>query len=73
VYSTKEFAQAAKDFVLVKMNGEKGQGPDLMTRYGVSGFPTIKFLNKDGEVVHEMVGYRPVEGFIAEMRKALQK
>lgn len=38
-----------------------------MARYGVSGFPTVKYLNKDGEAIGEMVGYSPVDRFVPEM------
>ena len=55
----------------MKINGEKGNGPSLMSRYGVSGFPSIKFINKDEQVVHEIGGYEALNAFLNDMRKAL--
>ena len=48
VYSTDAFKQASKKWILCKINGEKGDGPALMQKYGIRGFPTIKFM-KSGD------------------------
>ncbi|HTQ11597.1 MAG TPA: thioredoxin fold domain-containing protein [Fimbriimonadaceae bacterium] len=71
VYSTDDFKQAAKKWVLCKINGEKGEGPALMQQYGVSGFPTIKFMKADGTVFGEIGGYEDPPKFIADMNAAL--
>lgn len=50
------------------INAEKQ--PAVAKRYGVSGYPTIKFLNDGGDEVHTSVGFRPVGPFIQEMDTA---
>ena len=44
------------------MNAEK-EGTAIAKKYGVSGFPTILFLNSDGKVEGTIVGYKPAEPF----------
>ncbi|MEO1262826.1 MAG: thioredoxin fold domain-containing protein [Bacteroidota bacterium] len=43
-------------FINVKFDMEKGEGPDLKFRYGISAFPTYLFITGSGEVVHRIVG-----------------
>ena len=42
-----------------------------MQQYGVSGFPTIKFMKADGSVFGEIGGYEDPPKFIADMNAAL--
>jgi thiol-disulfide isomerase/thioredoxin len=58
-----EFYNAA--FVNAQINMEKGEGPVLAERYGVFLYPTLLFLNGDGEVVHRAVGLQSIADFIA--------
>jgi thioredoxin-like negative regulator of GroEL len=61
----------SKYFVFVKINGD--EQPSVKQAFGVSAYPTIKFLKKDGTtVVHEVVGYEPLNEFLADMQKAMQ-
>ncbi len=62
----------AKKFVAVKLDAEKGEGPELAKKYGVRGFPTIVFLDQQGEEIDRLVGFRPPDKFIAEI-KAIQE
>jgi thioredoxin-like negative regulator of GroEL len=68
VFPQESFKQMSKYFVFVKINGD--EQPGLMTKYGVRGYPTIKFMRADGSVNHEFVGFRPLNEFIAEMNRA---
>jgi thiol:disulfide interchange protein len=56
-------------FLNVKYDMEKGEGPELQKKYGVSAYPTYLFINADGEVVHKIVGSMPAKEFIAEQVK----
>ncbi|AFD08424.1 thioredoxin family protein [Solitalea canadensis] len=58
-------------FVNLKVDMEKGEGPALQQRFGVSAYPTLLFIDGDGNLVHKMVGSAPVKEFMAEARKAL--
>jgi thioredoxin-like negative regulator of GroEL len=68
VFPREEFKQMGKYFVFMKVDAD--QNPALMRRFGVSAMPTIKFLKNDGSVVHEFLGFRPLDQFLAEMNKA---
>lgn len=56
----------------VKYDMEKGEGPGLKDKYGVSAYPTYLFINADGEVVHKIVGSMSAAEFLAEARNALK-
>lgn len=43
-------------FVNLKMDMEKGEGINLKDRFGVKAYPTLLFINGQGEVVHSLVG-----------------
>jgi len=52
-------------FVNAKIDMEKGEGPELATRYQVEAYPTLLFVDGDGVVVHRALGYHDVAQFIA--------
>jgi thiol-disulfide isomerase/thioredoxin len=45
-----------KHFINVKMDMEKGEGPKLASKYRVSAYPTLFFINGNGELVNSKVG-----------------
>ena len=71
VFSSSKFKQAAKDFVLCRVNGEVRS--DLFSKYGCTGFPTIIFFNSKGQEIHRIPGYMPLDGFIQEVQTAKSK
>ncbi|WNJ16133.1 DUF255 domain-containing protein [Pontibacter sp. G13] len=60
-----------KEFINVKMDMERGEGPDIARQYQVSAYPTFLFINHRGEIVHKGLGYMPPAKFMDEARKAL--
>jgi len=42
-----------------------------MSKYGVSGFPTIKYLKADSSAFGGFVGYMPTDQVIANMNGAV--
>lgn len=54
--------------VPVKLDAEK-EGKTVAQKYGVTGYPTILFLNTEGEVEGKIGGYMPPDGFAPEMQK----
>ncbi|HEY3267309.1 MAG TPA: thioredoxin fold domain-containing protein [Armatimonadota bacterium] len=74
-YSEQGVADAVKrDFIAVKLNPEKDAGgKEFAKKYEVKGYPTILFLNRQGEEVHRLVGYAPPANFLNELRAARKK
>ena len=59
------------NFINVKIDCEKGEGPALKNKFGVSAFPTMLFINADNEkVLHRVVGSVPAEKLIEEAENA---
>lgn len=55
-FSTPSFQAEAARFVLLKVDGDVYR--DFVTRYAVKGYPTMLFLNAEGEENHQrVVGY----------------
>ncbi len=52
-------------FVNAKIDMEKGEGPDLASRYKVEAYPTLLFVDGEGTVVHRALGYHDVAQFLA--------
>lgn len=45
-----------KKFVSMKIDMEKGEGPAISQRYGVRAYPTLLFLNSEGDTLKVAVG-----------------
>ena len=45
-----------KTFVCAKIDMEKGEGPELAKRYGVQNYPTLMYINADGDLIHRTCG-----------------
>ena len=59
-----------KGFISLKVNAEKGEGIALAKTYGVEVYPTLVFINKDGEVV-KREGLHSAGKFIKAAKKVL--
>lgn len=59
-----------RHFVCCKLDAEK-EGKELAKKYKVSSYPTLIFLDSQGEAVHK-TGNHSAEGLIAEAGKALE-
>lgn len=60
-------------FVNVQVDMEKGEGKDLAKRYEVKAFPTLLVLDAEGNLVHRVMGVRPPQQLIAQMKRALSE
>ncbi len=53
-----------ENFINVKIDMEKGEGIGLAKLYKVRAYPTLLFVNGDGELIHSAVGYRDADELI---------
>lgn len=60
-------------FVSLKVDMEKGEGPELGERYGVKAFPTMFVLDAEGQVIGTMVGSRDLDSFMTEIKNFVEK
>lgn len=51
-------------FVNVKIDMEKGEGLDIATRYEVNAYPSLLFIDGNGDLVHKSMGSRPADDFL---------
>lgn len=58
-------------FINVKVDMEKGEGKTLKDRYHVTAYPTLNFINGNGEIVHCVVGGMDVKELMAQGNVAL--
>lgn len=58
------------NFINVAVDGEKGEGVELARKYKIRGYPSLLFINPDGEIVAQTAGYRNPQQFI-EMGKQI--
>ena len=52
-----------ENFINAKIDMEKGEGPALATNYKVRAYPTLLFIDGDGELVHQAIGYHNPKQF----------
>jgi len=45
-----------KTFVCAKIDMEKGEGPEIAKQYAVRNYPTLLYINGDGELIHRTCG-----------------
>ena len=76
--ATQVFAQKAagdyfnKEFVSIKIDMEKGEGPTVKNRFGVRAYPTFLFIDQTGKEINRIVGGdRDVDKFIARVKEGL--
>ena len=62
-----------KNFVNLKLDAEKGEGLKFRQQYPISAFPTLFYIDYNGEVVQQVKGAQSIEGFIELGRKALSQ
>lgn len=61
------------NFVNVKIDAEEPEGRRFRKKYPVSAFPTLFFIDDQGEVLHKAVGGQDVNGLISLGKFALNK
>lgn len=57
-----------KNFINSRFDMEKGEGRDIARKYGINSYPSLLFINGNGEVVFKGMGYMDISDFL-EMGK----
>ena len=68
-FSRPEVGAAMTGFVCLKVDAEKGEGPDLANRYGAHAFPTMVVVDDAGEEVDRIVGFLPPQDFVPQIQR----
>ncbi len=71
VFPKDEFKAMSKYFVFCEIDAEAE--PNLAAKYMVSAYPTSVMVDGNGTLVHQLVGYKPLDGYVAELETARQK
>lgn len=58
-----------KNFINIKIDMEKGEGPALAKKYQVTAYPTFFVLNPDGKMVKRIIGYMGESQLIAQVQE----
>ncbi len=72
VFNTKDFKKFYKDFVFLKLDGDDPASWELKVKYNVKVYPTIIFTNPQAEEISRILGSRPKNDFLKEMKLALK-
>lgn len=62
-----------KNFICLKVDMEKGEGPELAKRYPIRAFPTFLILRPDGSVYHKMLGSGKPDAFLARVKEGMEE
>ena len=57
-----------KNFISLKINAEKGEGPELSRRFGITGFPTMLLVDPTGQEVDRVGGFLAPAAFLTEFK-----
>lgn len=69
VFPTKEVGDYMNPkFVNIKIDMEKGEGPELNRKFQVSAYPTMIIFNKNGEEIGRVIGGGNVESFLSRVK-----
>ncbi len=60
-----------KNFINVKLDCEKGEGPDFARSYGIRAYPTLFIIGADGKVVKKTMGAKQAEDLIGFGKQAI--
>ncbi len=56
-----------ENFISIKIDMEKGKGPEIARKYKVNAYPTMFLLNSKGEVQKRILGAKKEKDLLAEV------
>lgn len=60
-----------QNFICAKIDMEKGEGIELAEKYGVNAYPTLLYIQPNGELAYKAVGAKEANNFIETGKRAL--
>lgn len=54
------------NFISLKLDGEKNDGPGVMQKYGITAYPTLLYFNANGDLVGKVVGALQAKQLLAK-------
>ena len=54
-----------KNFINVKVDMERGEGPQLARQFPLEAYPTLFFIEPNGKIIKKVIGYQTPEALIA--------
>lgn len=69
VYNNKEVVEYANAHQINWKTDAEKEGKDLAKKYAVSGYPTLVFIDADGNEIDKIVGFYPAPDFLANIKK----
>lgn len=73
VFTDKEVSQYYNEnFINVKLNMERGEGPQLAREFKIRAYPTLLFVNGDGEIVKRTMGAKEANKFLKLGKKVIK-
>ncbi|MCF7797262.1 MAG: thioredoxin fold domain-containing protein [Lentisphaeria bacterium] len=60
---------AQQHLIPIEVDAEKGDGIELAKKFRIGGYPTMVFLNAEGEEVDRIPGYLPAEDMVGELTR----
>jgi thioredoxin-related protein len=61
------------NFINVAVDGEKGEGVDLAGKYKIKGYPSLIYIDKNGQLIAQTAGYRNPKQLIDLGKQIIQK
>ncbi len=61
------------NFINIKIDMEKGDGPEIAKKYGIRAYPTFLILRSDGSVQHRILGGGDAKSIIERSKEGLNE
>ncbi len=61
------------NIISLKIDAEKGEGPDLALKYNVVGYPTLVYLDRNGNVLDSHAGMTTISNVVVMGERAVQE
>ena len=61
------------NFINVAVDGEKGEGVELARKYKIQGYPSLIYLDANGQLIAKTAGYRNPKQLIDIGKQIIQK